>query len=109
MSQIIAAMTARLERDVPQAETSVDDAIIAVASLMTSVVTARRRTGVPPKTAQGSILRLAKAQVSLAAVSSEILRVHGELADLGRETAGYDLRECPASATAQVTRHPAAA
>ena len=38
------------------------------------------------------------AQVALVGVSGEILRVHGELADIGRETAGYDLHECPSIA-----------
>lgn len=100
MPQTIAAITARLARDVPHAETAIDAALIAVSSLMTSVVTARRETGVPAKTGQGTILRLARAQMSLAAVSGDILRAHGELAEIGKETAGYDLRECPASANA---------
>lgn len=103
MSHNIAAMTARLEREVPNAETSIDDALIAVSSLITSVVTARRVTGVPAKTGQGTIIRLAEAQMSLVKLSGSILRAHGELADIGKETAGYDLRECPASASAAAT------
>jgi hypothetical protein len=102
MSENIAAMAARLQRDVPTAETRIDDALIAVSSLMTSVVTARRETGVAPVTGQATIMRLAKAQVSLIGVSGDILRVHGELADIGCETAGYDLRECPKHASAEV-------
>lgn len=100
MPHNIAAMAARLQREVPNAETSIDDALIAVSSLMTSVVTARRETGVPTKTGQGTIIRLAKAQMSLVEVSGSILRAHGELVEIGRETAGYDLRECPAVAGA---------
>ncbi len=98
MFQNLDSMTARLEREVPNAEMRIDDALIAVSSLFTSVVTARRETGVPTKTGQGTILRLAKAQMSLVEVSGDILRAHGELADIGKETAGYDLRECPAAA-----------
>lgn len=98
MSQIIAAMAARLQREVPNAETSIDDALIAVSSLMTSVVTARREIGVPTKTGQGTIIRLAKAQMSLVEVSGSILRAHGELVQIGKESAGYDLRECPPAA-----------
>lgn len=98
MSENIAAMTARLQRDVPNAEISIDDALIAVSSLLTSVVTARRATGVPAKTGQGTIIRLAEAQMSLVKVSGSILRAHGELAEIGKETAGYDLRECPPAA-----------
>ncbi len=57
MSQNIAAMAARLHRDVPNAEGSIDDALIAVASLTTSVVMARRAIGAPAKTGQGTIMR----------------------------------------------------
>jgi hypothetical protein len=103
MSNYIAAMTARLQREVPGAEASIDNALIAVSSLMTSVVTARQQTGVAPKTGQASILRLAKAQMSLVEVSGDVLRVHGELADIGQETAGLDLHECPAVATANIS------
>lgn len=95
MSDNFSAMAARLQRAVPNAEIRLDDALIAVSALMTSVVTARRETGVPAKTGQGTILRLAKAQMSLVEVSGDILRAHGELVEIGIETAGYDLRECP--------------
>ncbi|MBE1529848.1 hypothetical protein GGC65_004304 [Sphingopyxis sp. OAS728] len=95
MPQNISAMAARLQRDVPNAETSIDDALIALLSLTTSVVTARRETGVPAKTGHGTIARLVEAQASLVKVSGQILRAHGELVEIGRETAGYDLRECP--------------
>ncbi len=103
MSNELTAMTARLQREVPIAETRIDDALIAVSSLMTSVVTARRVTGVAAKTGQGTIIRLAKAQLSLVEVSGDILRAHGELAEIGKETAGYDLRECPNQASAGAT------
>ncbi len=98
MPQSIPLMAARLEREVPTAEAKVDDAIIALSSLMTSMVTARRETGVPAQTGQSSILRLAKAQMSLVSVSSDVLRVHGELLDIGKEMGSYDLRDCPKGA-----------
>ncbi|MGV1681788.1 hypothetical protein [Sphingopyxis sp. NJF-3] len=97
MSQEITITAARLVRDVPAAEVRIDDALIAVSSLMTSVVTARRDTaGVSARKGQTTIRRLLKAQTALIDVSGDILRVHGELADIGRETGGYDLHECPA-------------
>ena len=102
MPETFSAMAARLQRDVPNAEGRIDDSLIALSSLMTSVVTARRETDVPAKTGHGTILRLAKAQLSLVEVGGEILRVHGELAEIGKETAGYDLRECPAAGLAEV-------
>ncbi|ALC11438.1 hypothetical protein [Sphingopyxis sp. 113P3] len=103
MSDTFAAMAARLQREIPNAENRVDDSLIALSSLMTSVVTARRATGVPAKTGQRTILRLAKAQLSLVEVGGELLRAHGELAEIGKETAGYDLRECPPSALAEIS------
>ena len=75
MPQTIPVMAARLQRDVPTAEAKVDDAIIALSSLMTSMVTARRESGAPAKTGQATILRLAKAQMSLVDVSSDVLRI----------------------------------
>ncbi len=99
MSKEISFTAARLIRDVPAADVRVDDALIAVSSLMASVVTARRDTaGVSAIKGQAAIRRLMRAQSALVDVSGEILRVHGELADIGRETAGYDLHECPAIA-----------
>ena len=100
MSQEITITEARLVRDVPAAEIRIDDALIAVSSLMASVVTARRDTAsVPAMKGQTTIRRLLKAQSALVDVSGDILRVHGELADIGRETGGYDLHECPALET----------
>lgn len=91
-----AALTARLEREVPDAEFRIDDAIVAVSSLMTSVVTARRDIrGVPTVDSQATIHRLANMQLALVRVSGDALRVHGDLVRIGAETAGYDLHECP--------------
>lgn len=110
MSKEITITAARLIRDVPAAELRVDDALIAVSTLMTSVVTARRDTDrVPATRSQATIRRLMKAQMALVDVSGDILRVHGELADIGRETAGYDLHECPSVAAAGGRAQSAAA
>jgi hypothetical protein len=96
MTQPINLNAARLQKAVPAAETQIDDALIAVSSLMAIAVTARRDTsGVPAARGHATIQRLAKAQVALVGVSGDILRVHGELAEIGRETAGLDLHECP--------------
>ncbi len=110
MSKEMSIAAARLVRDVPTAEGRIDDALIAVSSLMTSVVTARRDTaGVPATRGLAAIRRLMKAQMALVDVSGDILRVHGELANIGRETAGYDLHECPTvAATADGARSAAA-
>ena len=96
MSSIIASTAARLQRDVPAAEGRIDDALVAIASLMTTIVTARRDiASIPAVAGQATIHRLAKAQLALVGVSGDVLRVHGELARIGTETAGYDLHDCP--------------
>jgi hypothetical protein len=97
MSTEITATAARLQSEVPVAEDRVDAAIIALSTLMATVVTARRNIpGIPPAKGHATIHRLAKAQLSLVDVSADVLRLHGDLVDIGKETAGYDLHEeCP--------------
>jgi len=101
MSEHINLAAARLQHQVPATETRIDDALIAVSSLLASVVTARRDTvGVPPVKGQATIHRLAKVQMALVDASGDVLRVHGDLANLARETSGLDLHECPPVAAA---------
>jgi len=110
MSNSLELTTSRLQRDVPAAEARIDDALIAISSLMGSVVTARRETaGVPAVKGQATIHLLAQAQLSLVDVSANVLRVHGNLVDIGRETGGLDLHECPALAADTVVPIAAAA
>ncbi|MGX5714355.1 hypothetical protein ACWKWJ_16795 [Sphingopyxis terrae subsp. ummariensis] len=101
MSENISLAAARLQRQVPAAEVRIDDAMIAVSNLLASVVTARRDTpGVPAVRGQATITRLVKVQSALAGASGDVLRVHGELVDIARETGGLDLHECPSLAEA---------
>jgi hypothetical protein len=91
---------ARISREVPATEACLDDALISMSSLITTVVQARKDTGVAASTGQGTIVRLAKAQMALLTASSDMLRVHKDLASLAQVHAGFDLHECPpASAT----------
>src|SRR3546814_16896585 len=99
MPKEIALTTARLARDVPAAEIRIDEALIAMSSLMTSVVTARRDTvGVPATKGHAAIRRLMQAHFALVDVSGAVMRVHGELMAIGPETPGYNLPECPKTA-----------
>lgn len=94
---------ARLQEEIPAAERTIDDALIAVSSLMTSAVTARRDTGgVPATRGHAAIRRIAKVQNTLIDASGDVMRIHGELVEIGRESAGYDLHECPKVAGANV-------
>lgn len=110
MSENIPFAVARLQHQVPTAEYRIDDALIAVSSLMTSVVTARRDTpGVPAVRGHATIQRLAKIQSALVGASGDVLRVHGDLAEIAQETAGLDLHECPARAAPSADWSAAAA
>lgn len=100
MFAISSQTTERLQQAMLAAEAQNDGAIIAMSSLMTEVVTARRDTpGVPAAKGHATIHRIAQAQLALVGVGGEILRVHGDLAEIGRESAGLDLHECPSVAT----------
>lgn len=105
MSENNMFMARKLQRQIPAAETRIDDALIAVSSLMTTIVTARRDTGdVRPAKGQATIHRLAKAQLALMDASGGVLRVHGDLAGIARESAGLDPHECPAIARADTVQ-----
>lgn len=99
MSDTIMFVARKLQHQVPATETRIDDALIAVSSLMTTIVTARRDANrLSPAKGHATIQRLAKAQMALIDASGGVLRVHGELAEIACETAGLDLHECPAVA-----------
>lgn len=92
----------RLSQKVPAAEACLDDALISLSSLITTLVQVRKATGVAPSTGQGTIFRLTKAQMALVTVSNDVLRAHKDLSDLADVHAGMDLHECP-KAEAQVS------
>jgi len=102
MSMRIKLASEQIKRDLPQAEASVDQALISVSDLMSTLVQARLDAGVPAATGQVAIRRLAKAQMALVDASSDVLRVHGEMIKVGREYAGYDHHECPPAAHTRV-------
>src|SRR3546814_14435148 len=82
----------RLQQDVPAAEARIDDAMIALLSLTTSGVAARRDTaGVPAAKGHGMIQRTDKAQKARVDIRGEVFSVQGGLVRIGRETAGHDL------------------
>lgn len=85
MTMTIAAATARISRHLPEAELSFDNALLASTRLMESMLLARQAPGVAALSGQSAIMRLAKAQRSLIESQNDLLRVHGELLDLGRE------------------------
>ncbi|WP_422344426.1 hypothetical protein [Parasphingorhabdus sp.] len=101
MSYEIKKAKDQIGQDMPHSEYSIDQALVSVSNLMSTLVNARLNTGVPASTGQAAILRLAKAQMALVDASSDILRVHGELKKIGKEYAWGDTHEdCPPAAQA---------
>lgn len=95
MDMKIELAAARINRQVPLTEACLDDALIHVSTLIAQLVSARKETGVPASTGQAALVRLTKAQAALMTASSDILRVHTDLARLAEVHAGMDLHECP--------------
>ncbi|WP_108812557.1 hypothetical protein [Sphingorhabdus sp. Alg231-15] len=95
MSYEIKKATDQIGEDMPHTEYTIDQALVSVSNLMSTLVNARLNTGVPASTGQAAILRLAKAQMALVDASNDVLRVHGELRKIGKEYAMPDLHECP--------------
>lgn len=75
---------ARIRDDLSTLEASLDQAIAAAAALTRSMIEARRVSGVPVHTGQTALIRLQRAQAELVAASSNIFRVHDELATLAK-------------------------
>ena len=83
----------RLAREMSEAEKALDEALIRQSSLLTSVITARRETGVGPFVAHEALLRINKSQQALLEAGSNLARAHGSLLDVQREVGAGD--ECP--------------
>lgn len=105
MSYEIKKATDQISQDMPHTEYSIDQALVSVSDLMSTLVKARLNTDVPASTGQAAILRLAKAQMALVDASNDILRVHGELKKIGKEYAGWDHEECPAQGSNNKDTH----
>lgn len=101
MSMTISAATARISRQLPEAEVSLDSALLASARLMESMLLARQAEGVTNFAGQDALLRLARSQRSLIESQNDMIRVHRALLHAGREVKAIidEPEACPASAT----------
>lgn len=100
MSITIASAAARIGRQLPEAEVSLDAALLASTRLMESMLLARGAEGVSSFTGQTALMRLAKSQRSLIESQNDMMRVHGELLGIGREVKAIsdDAGTCPKQA-----------
>jgi hypothetical protein len=85
MTMTVATAAARIGREIPEAECSLDDALLASARLMQSMILARRADGVEAHAGQSTLMRLMKSQQSIVAAANDMFRVHRELLTLGHE------------------------
>lgn len=90
MSLTLASATARIARQLKDAESRTDEALIAMSELMSSLVRARASTDVVPHTGQTALIRLAQAQRSIIEGSNDLFRVHDVMANIGREMGVLD-------------------
>ena len=91
----------RIQRDLITAEDTIDQAMAAVASLSATLLEARVGTSTPSSLGHEVLMRLTKAQSSLVNTRGDMLRVHGELLDIGKVTMMPDIHEnCPPKAAA---------
>lgn len=97
MTMNLASATARISRQLPEAEQTLDTALLAATRLMESMLLARQVDGIEVYTGQEALLRLARSQRNLMSSQNDMLRVHRELLEIGRETkAGLDENgSCP--------------
>lgn len=95
MTMTVEVAKLRIARNLYEAEAALDEALMRQSQLMTSIVAARRETGVAPFTAQGALMRLAKLQQSMLSAGGDLARVHGRLQDVGHELMGDSGTDTP--------------
>jgi len=78
----------RIARNFYEAEAALDEALMRQSQLMTSIVEARRGTGVAPFTAHEALMRLAKLQQSTLTAGGDLARIHGRMQNIGHELMG---------------------
>lgn len=108
MSITIASATARIGRQLPEAEISLDAALLASTRLMESMLLARGAEDVASFTGQNALMRLAKSQRLLIESQNDMMRVHHELRGIGREVKAIsdDSGTCPKHASLTGTETP---
>lgn len=97
MSITISAAAARISRQLPEAELSLDSALLASARLMESMLLARQADGMELFAGQTALMRLAKTQRTLIESQNDMMRVHEELRGIGQEikAIGDEDGSCP--------------
>lgn len=106
MSMTIAAATARISRQLPETELSLDSALLASTRLMETMLLARQVEGLDVYTGQTALMRLAKAQRTLIESQNDMLRIHEELRGIGREVKALGDEDGSCPTTGATDLHP---
>jgi len=87
----------RITRDLKEAEFALDEALLRQSRLLSTMVHARRETGVAPYTGQDALMRLVRSQAAMLNAGGELARVHGRLNAIQVEMViGNDPKPTPA-------------
>ena len=87
----------RITRDLRNAEDALDEALLRQSQLLSTMIDARRQTGVAPYIGQDALMRLVRSQAAMLNAGGELARVHGRLNDIAVETGlGNDPKPTPA-------------
>lgn len=87
--------TARLSREIPDAEAAADQAAERIAAVIVTSMAARRDTGVRNVKGHSAILRLHRALGGMIDAQGELLRAHGKMLEIGVETGTMEEPTCP--------------
>lgn len=86
----------RITRELADAETAINEALLRQSSLFSTLLSARRDTGVGSALGQDALMRLAKSQQTLLSAGGDLARVHSRLREIGES---FDLirsgDDCP--------------
>ena len=86
----------RITRELFDAEAALNEALLRQSNLFSSLLIARRDTGVSAALGQETLMRLAKAQQTLLTAGGDLARVHSQLRGIGES---FDLvragDDCP--------------
>jgi hypothetical protein len=75
----------RISRELADAEATLNEALLKQSQLFSTMLTARRDTGVGHALGQDALMRLAKSQQTLLSVGGDLARVHGRMLEVGKD------------------------
>lgn len=95
MSMNTTSATARLQRELPEAEAAINTAMLQVSATLHAAIVAKHDTRHTSSTAHAALLRMHRSVGELINASSELRRAHGELVKVGVEVGTMDEPTCP--------------